>query len=98
MALKQTRRTVSLNRGAYDALAKAALDLDVSHSKLVIDALRAYGIEIPEETKHVAPSTIRYARLMRSQSGKRKVTSGQRVVGMIRAFIGDPIADALGEP
>lgn len=94
MALKQTRRTVSLNRAAYDALSKAAADRDVSQSQLVLDALRAYGIDVPEGARHYPPSQIRYAQLMRS----RKVTSGTKVVGTIRAFMGNPIADALGGP
>lgn len=98
MAKKQTRRTVSLNRAAYDALSTAAKERDVSQSQLVLDALRAYGVEIPDETRHYPPSQVRYAQLMRSQGGTRKVTNGRKVVSVIRAFMGHEIADALGEP
>lgn len=106
MALKQTRRTVSLNRAAYDALSEAAKERDVSQSKLVIDALRAYGIDMPAGTRHQDPSRIRYAQLMRGRSASKviaridavKARSDARREGPIRQALGDEIADMCGEP
>lgn len=44
MAQKQTRRTVSFNRAAYDAIAKAARERGQSHSEFITDVLRTRGL------------------------------------------------------
>ena len=47
MALKQSRRGVSLSHAAYSAAVQHANASGRTLSALVTDALRAYGVEIP---------------------------------------------------
>ena len=97
MALKQTRRSVSLNRQLYDAATAVASERGVPLAQLVADALRAAGVKAP--STHIPVALVQ--RAIKARSRKRKVISGAAVmkrIGPIRKMLGDEIADMCGEP
>jgi hypothetical protein len=60
-ALKQTRRTVSLNRALYDAARERAYAQGMTLAHYVDACLRAAGVEAPEG-EHVGPEVAQKAR------------------------------------
>lgn len=100
MARKQTRRTVSLNRGVYDAIMRAAAKRKVSAAELVVLAVRSLGVRIPK-TQHMDPSAVKS---MARAKGYSVVKPARRTEGAFvrlrpsreRQLLGDGVANAMG--
>jgi len=86
MAKKQTRRSVSLNRSAYEAAKLEAARRGVTLSVLVESALASIGVPVvvhPQQTPAQVKAARRDVALERRPSRERQV-------------LGDQIADACG--
>ena len=94
MAKKQTRRTISFNRGVYAALKRAAKQQDKSIAHFVEDALRAAGLDLPATT-HVKLADAQ--RATRQRHLRQKEPSPKQHTGPIRQTLGDDVADWAGE-
>lgn len=88
MAKIQTRRSISLARPVYDAIAIAASVRGVSMAEYVTDLVRAAGVEIPE-TVHVTERAARAAIVGRANAMRRR-TQGFTVGGVKLAAIEVP--------
>lgn len=64
MALKQSRRSVSVPRPVYDAIKSAARERGITMAELVERALRADGFELPE-TRHQSQEAVEKMRKAR---------------------------------
>ena len=74
MAKKQTRRTISFNRGVYDAIARAAAERGQSHAEFITDVLRTQGYDIPETT-HL-PAVARFLTVTNRRLAQRNRENG----------------------
>lgn len=70
MAKRQTRRTISFSKVAYDAATVLAVRIGISVSELATRALRSYGAPIPE-THHAAPAAAIAAEKARQTRARR---------------------------
>ena len=89
MAKKQSRRSVSLNKHAFDAGKAEADRRGVTFSALVETGLAAIGIVIdphPQQT----PELVRESRARRAESLSARLPSRER------QLLGDAIANACG--
>jgi hypothetical protein len=102
MALKQTRRTISLNRGVYDAIMRAAAEQNVAASVIVERGVRAIGVVLPE-TSHMTPVAVRRMKCARGYTVTKRPRRADGGVPIVRPsyerkMLGDSLADALGFP
>ena len=88
MAKKQSRRSVSLNRLAFDAAKQEADRRGVSLAALVETGLAAIGIPIPAHPQQTAEQAQANA-IKRAESVARKPSRERQVLG-------DAVADAYG--
>lgn len=72
MALKQTRRSVSLNRALYDAATAFAAERQITLAQLVADSLRAQGVDAPEQ-RHMPPMPARHPKVISPHKVLRRI-------------------------
>ena len=96
MAKKQTRRCVSLNRGAFDAAKQEAANRGVTLAALVEEGLAAIGVSFaahPQQTPELAQKSV--ARRAENQASSSAPDSVRRP-SREREVLGDRVADAYG--
>lgn len=89
MAKVQTRRTISFSRVAYDAALEHASRLGISTAELATQALRAFGVAIPE-THHTAP--VPAAATRKAQKTRARRTGPRAAVKRLLPSRRKPIA------
>jgi hypothetical protein len=89
MAIKQTRRTVSLSRAVYKAIMAEAARRGCSAAAVIESALRRTGMELPA-VAHVESATIAKMRKGRGYAPVKMRPS------LERQMLGDGVANALG--
>jgi len=97
MAKKQSRRSVSLNRSAYEAAKQEAARRGVTLAALVESALAAIGVPVVEHTQQtVALVQVSAARRAKSVAACRADEGLPRRPSRERQLLGDQVADAYG--
>lgn len=97
MAKKQTRRTISLNRGVYNAADWAASQAGVTTSRFVTDLIRravpnvpqTHHIERKEALKAVAGKDARSLTSSRLEQLAHEISRVRGVLGRLEAEISD---------
>lgn len=94
MAKKQSRRSVSINRSAYEAAKEEAARRGVTLSALVEQGFAAIGVRVvkhPQQTPDlVRANAARRAKSMAARAASTRLPSRERQV------LGDLVADACG--
>ena len=99
MAKKQTRRCVSLNRGAFDAAKQEAANRGVTLSALVEEGLAAIGVSFavhPQQSPELAQKSAARRAENRGQSDGQSEVVPVRRPSRERELLGDRVADAYG--
>ena len=95
MAKKQTRRCISLNRGAFDAAKQEAANRGVTLAALVEEGLAAIGVSFaahPQQT----PELVQKSAARRAESQASPTPAAVRRPSREREVLGDSVADAYG--
>lgn len=95
MAKKQTRRSVSLNRGAFDAAKQEAANRGVTLAALVEAGLAAIGVSFVAHP-HQTPELVQRSAAGRVESRAQPKTLSVRKPSRERQVLGDHVADAYG--
>lgn len=95
MAKKQTRRTISISKTAYQRALEYADAQGISLSQLATRGLAALGIDVGEQQPMVRAHALK---AVSHRNRMQRIMARRNSPGTIRSALGDDIADALGEP